>query len=261
MSKLSSVSVLVISLLLFATAASADNVSVYGGFTSLNGVILGSGGPSIINGQQYCPDAGCGELVGMAHITFASPQSSLAFQVGVTPNNVTPNLVEFTPASPQAVSGPGVEFLLGTFTIANGIWTGDADFGFQLTTASGDPALDGHTFTGFMHMALTTNDFVINTPEQNADIYDLRDANGLILNLPSIRIYELDDSPTGSNIGSVSLYGSIGSLDLTKLADPTGASFLSDSHGPLSSVPEPGSVTMLASGLSGLVMRFGKRRR
>jgi hypothetical protein len=120
-----------------------------------------------------------------------------------------------------------VPFLLGTFTIANGVWSGDADFGFSLTTSSTTPgsSLDNQTFTGFLHMVLTPNP-TSNTPQQNADTYTLLNATGDTLNLNQMQVYELADSPTGSNMGTADLYGQIGSLDLTALSNPEGGLFL-----------------------------------
>jgi hypothetical protein len=156
---------------------------------------------------------------------FSTPQSSLEFFV----TGATPNLVQFTPAAPQPVSGKGVPFLLGTFTIANGVWSGDADFGFKLTTSSTTPGspLDGQTFTGFLHMALTPNSN-LNTPEQNADIYTLLNATANTLNLPMMQVYELADSPLPppGNVGTADLFGAINSLDLVTLSNPQGGLFL-----------------------------------
>lgn len=245
---------------LLSPVASASDVSVYGGFTTFTGVVSGNAISSIINGTRYCPDSGCATLYDVAHVKFPTPQAGLDFyDADSTGFHTTENVVEFTPAAPQAVSGPGVDFLLGTFTFANGIWDGDADIGLTLTTSSTDSSLDGHTFTGFVHMTLTPNDFDNQTPEQNADYFSLEDSSGNLLNLPSMRVYELADSPTGSNTGSVALYGHIGSLDLTSLQNPTGGLFLNDSHDPLSA-PEPGSMALIAVGLGTMAMRRARRK-
>src|SRR5581483_882919 len=149
--------------------ASASDVSVYGGFTSFSGVIGGDAIPSFFNGQQHCPDVGCGTIADFAHFTFSTPQSSVDFYNAAYAGGPsdTHNLVAFMPAAPQSVSGPGADFLLGTFVFANGIWTGDADIGLTLTTSSADTSLDGHTFTGLVHMTLTSPNLPTNTPEQN----------------------------------------------------------------------------------------------
>jgi hypothetical protein len=74
-------------------------------------------------------------------------------------------------------------------------------------------------------MVLTPNS-TSNTPQQNADTYTLLNATGDTLNLNHMQVYELADSPTGSNMGTADLYGQIGSLDLTALSNPEGGLFL-----------------------------------
>jgi hypothetical protein len=135
---------------LTAPARADLTVSVTGGFTSFQGVVLGpaAGTQSFINGAAVCPDTGgCGTPVGVANVAFPTPQQTVDFYnlqyIGGPPN--TPNELQFTPAAPQTVhvAGPVTQYLLGTMTFENGIWSGDADFGFQLTTHSNDSPLDG----------------------------------------------------------------------------------------------------------------------
>ena len=114
MRKISTVGVLAMGMLLFAMGAAADDVQILGGFTSFTGVIGGNNAPSYINGQQYCPDAGCQVLTDVAHISLGIPQSAVSFQIGTAADGITPNLVRFTAAAPQSVAGPGIQFLLGT---------------------------------------------------------------------------------------------------------------------------------------------------
>jgi hypothetical protein len=130
--------------LALSAASAQESVSVSGGFTSFSGVILGNN-TAYINGAPYCPDAGCNVAFGPATVTFLTPQLSLDFFNKQGSFEDIHNLVQFTPAPAQSVSGKGVPFLLGTFTIANGVWSGDADFGFSLTTSSTTPnsPLDG----------------------------------------------------------------------------------------------------------------------
>jgi hypothetical protein len=222
--------------LALSAASAQESVSVSGGFTSFEGQILGNN-TAYINGAPYCPDAGCNVAFGLATFgvvnfppgPFSTPQLSLDFFNKQGSFEDIHNLVQFIPAPAQPVSGTGVPFLLGRFTIANGVWSGDADFGFSLTTSSTTPGspLDNQTFTGFLHMALTPNS-TSNTPQQNADIYTLLNATANTLNLQMMQVYELADSPDpiNKNMGTADLYGQIGSLDLTALSNPQGGLFL-----------------------------------
>jgi hypothetical protein len=254
-------------------------VSVTGGFTSFQGVVLGpaAGTQSFINGTSVCPDTGCGTSAGTANLTFQppTPKNTVDFYnlqyIGGPPN--TPNELQFTPAAPQQVhvAGPVTQYLLGTVTFENGIWSGDADFGFQLTTHSNDAALDGQTNDVIIRMRLTPNNFVNQTPDQNADFLELINPttgqpidNWLTGNpLQTLRVDEIQDSPTGSNIGSANLYGVIDDLFFTDFANPTGAAFLSSSHtlspDSTSAVPEPSAVVLLCGALVGMAICVRRR--
>jgi hypothetical protein len=107
----------IIVFLLIATAAYASPVTVTGGFTSFSGVVFGNTLPSFLNGQQICPTVGgCATTEGLGNSTFGTPQQSVTFQ-GFSPvGPEVANSVQFVPATAQDVSGPGIEFLLGTFT-------------------------------------------------------------------------------------------------------------------------------------------------
>lgn len=246
-----------ISAVLVCGTATALPVTITGGFTSFDGVVLGSGNDnfplSTINGQPLCATAGCATTAN-AHVEFASAQTSLLFQNsndGISTNE--PNLVQFTPAAPQEVLGvgPGNPFLLGTLTYANGIWSGDATFGFSLTTQSADPLLDGQILTDLLTLVITPNDFVAQTPEQNADFVYFSGAPAI----GSLRAYELADSPTGTNTVTASIFGFINSLHLFSLADARGGGFLDPGidiaptpPNPVP-VPEPSPFALLSVGL------------
>jgi PEP-CTERM motif-containing protein len=238
--------------ILVAGNAAAIPVTVTGGFTSFDGVVGGTdnGITQTLNGTQLCATAGC-NATGAASVTFA-PTESVEF---VNTSGVT-NIISFTPTAAQDVPTivPTNTFLLGSVFFQNGIWTGDASFGFTLTTQSADPLLDNHTFTDILKYTLTPNDFVNHTPQQNADFISFT-GNPL---LGSGRAYELNDTPDPVHLNTVKfdVFGRITSLhlDLTSFANPVGG-FLDPSVGlqPTSVVPEPSTLLLLGSALVGLV--------
>ncbi|MEW6684216.1 MAG: choice-of-anchor K domain-containing protein [Nitrospirota bacterium] len=251
-----------------AQAANAVPVSVIGGFTSFSGVV-GAGGSFVttINGSVVCPESGCDTTFGDDSFPFTSippftsPISTVEFGnstlsgfSGTTPvyTPQTPNLLSFAPAAPQDVIA-GQEFLLGTFTYANGIWFTDPTFGFSLTTVSSDPALNGQVFSDSLRLTITPNDFVNQTPDQNADFISFLGRP----DLGSARAYELADSPTGSNLMTFDFYGRIGSLIPTRFDNAAGGGFLDPGVAieptPRASVPEPGTFTLMLSGLVGVL--------
>ena len=145
-------------------------------------------------------------------------------------------------------------------TFTNGIWSGEADFGFSIIANDTTTGVL-HTFTGFVHLGLTPNSNTA-TPDQNADFVYLTNASGTALidpltnaTLPSLRAYELADSPNGSNTVTADLYGVFGSLDPTRFANATGGEFLDKSltttpgGPPTNQVPEPATVVLLLTGL------------
>jgi hypothetical protein len=249
--------------------ARADFVSVTGGFTFFQGNVIGNAAPSFINGTQICPDAGCSTLFGSGQVVFPSPVETIDFYTTPFPGGPanTLNEVKFTPAAPQNVPGAHSEFKLGTITFENGIWSDNADFGFHLTSVSTAPDLNGHVFTADLHLTLTPN--VSADPNVNADFIDFYDTGtGLPIRdpmnipLPSLRVFELAD---GINIGSVDVYGEIGSLFLTRFANPTGGLFLDASHdlapsgSPSGTVPEPSTILLLGTALA-VVIRHVRPR-
>jgi hypothetical protein len=257
-----------------AFPAHASLVSVTGGFTSFSGPVESASNPSLslnvqtlVNSIEVTAQSAIsgfedeftapGQGIGLGSITFASPQSSVEFWISV--NGVDEglrNLISFTPGPAVDVT-VGAEFLLGTFTITNGTFLGGRGnhaLGFTLTTVSTDPALDGHTFTDSLSFVITlyANN---NTPEQNADYFFFSGNPGL----GTMRAYELFDSPTGSNTGTIELYGKIGSLIPTRLDNAKGGVFFNSSTGPIPSnqVPLPGTLLLVAASLAAL--RFARR--
>lgn len=246
--------------ILVAGNAAASPVTVTGGFTSFDGLVGGtdSGITQTINGQPLCATGGC-NLTANASVVFA-PIGTVGFQnqsAGV-PNPT--NIISFTPATPQDVLGTGAAntFLLGSLFYQNGIWTGDASFGFTLTTQSTDPLLNNQTFTDILNYTLTPNDFVNNTPAQNADFISFS-GNPV---LGSGRAYELNDAPPGfDNTIRFDVVGHIDTLHLDFFANPVGG-FLDPGVGlqptPPANLPEPSTLLLLGSGLAGL---FAWRRK
>lgn len=242
-----------------APAADAAPVSVTGRFSSFSGPVAyppgtpetAGFGPSFLNGFQVVPDTASSRAgVGLVSFDFAPGTSAVDFYN----TGETHNLLEFIPATVQNVV-LGQEFLIGTFRLRNGSWfgglgEGDSLFAFSVTTASDDLTLDGHTFSDVVRYRITQ--FAVgNTPAQNAD-YFYFDGRP---DLGTMSVYERSDSPTGSNLGTIDLYGRIGSLIPTRLANADGGAFIS-------AVPEPESYATMLAGL-GLLGWFahGRKRR
>jgi hypothetical protein len=276
--------------LLFSTAH-ADSIRVSGGIFNFTGVVTdqtyvlvnpssgpaggcGTGGQCptdpLANWTQLCPDAGCA----------ASPGIATNFPLD-DPNDQTGTVVDFAalfnypgnqliwdPAGLETADVNG-EFKLGTLTFTNGLWTGDADFGLNIDVHDSTNDKD-YDFSGYVHMGLTPNSS-LNTPAENADYIYLTDASHNPLEDPltldpigSFRVYELTDSPTGTNSGTVDLYGTVDGLDPTRFENPTGAGFLNpsvtNSLAPVA-VPEPASAASFGAGLLFLAIACALRRR
>jgi len=164
----------------------------------------------------------------------------------------TRNLLAFTPAPAQVVSS-GDNLFLGTFTLENGSWfgglgEGDAMFSFQAWTASNDPALNGHVFTDVIRYYITQG-AAGNTPQDNADVFSFVGRS----DLGGMSVYEAFDSPTGSNRGSIDLYGRIGSLIPTRFDNAQGGAFIA-------AVPEPTAASLWLLGGAGWWLARRARR-
>lgn len=239
-----------------AGSATAEVVTVEGSFGSFSGPVAyppespnwTGFGPSLVNDIQINPNAPSSRPgVGIGSLTLAPGTTSVEFY-NVGENH---NLLMFTPA-PAQNAAQGQEILIGTFTLRNGSWfgglgEGDGLFSFTAITSSADPTLSGHTFSDSIRYRITQS-AAGNTPEQNADYFwfDGRP------DLGSMSVYEQFDSPIGSNIGSINLYGRIGSLIPTRLGDAQGGVFVG------AVVPEPSTYALVVG--VGLVV-FALRRR
>ena len=269
------------------TSACADTLRINGGFTTYTGNVsggnaavfyqvdtVGCAGPNCPTntGTQLCPDAGCSTSFGPAtNVPLGNPREGNNSGTDIffwAPGN-TGNELSFHPANQETNVDPTGEFKLGSLTFQNGSWVDSADFGLSIFVT--DFTTSKHyEFDGFLHMALTLN---TGTPEQNADYLYLTDANHDALVDPlthsiigSVRAYELFDSPTGSNTVTVDLFGTTGSLDPTRFANPTDGGFLdssitpalADPHG---AVPEPSSLVLMFAGAVAIFIKARARRR
>jgi hypothetical protein len=268
---------------LFAGSTRADDIDirVTGSFTSFTGSILGGGQTffefcpadacgviGLPPGWPFptCPDAGCGTFLGIAHVPFGgNPKQDTANHLSFRVDSQAKNELIFKAArDPNSFIlhdvNPGNPFELGTLTFTNGLWTADANFGFSIVAYDLSHSTS-HRFDGLIQMALTPN---TGTPQQNADFIYITDPAGnpvvsplTLKALPSIRAYELADSPNGSNSVTVDLFGKFGSLDLTSIENATGGGFIdvsltSEPGGPPSQVPEPATFALLGCGVLAL---------
>lgn len=241
-----------------ALPASAALVTLHGSFLSFEGAVAyppGSAGhtefgPSYINNVQVNPTTPTARPgVGLGSLTLGPGTTTVVFHNA----EETRNLLAFTPAPQQSVSS-GDNLFIGTFILENGSWfgglgEGDAMFSFQAWTVSDDPALNGHVFTDVIRYHVTQ--FAVgNTPQDNADVFSFVGRS----DLGGMSVYEMSDSPTGSNRGSIDLYGRIGSLIPTRFDNAQGGAFIA-------AVPEPSSclATALLLGVFGGAMRLRHR--
>jgi hypothetical protein len=249
-------------------ATQAAPVTVTGTFTSFSSWMFDpSVRQSLVNGSALTSS---GTVVGnngaidyyeSNTLHFAVPTTSLDFsygQAGFDPPFPLVNGFGFAGGGADVVAGQN--FALGTFSFTNGQWYPQADVGFLLTTQSADPALNGHTFSGLLHLVSTSPDDGI--PADEADYFYITDVNGLpIAGANSARVYEefIQPSDNPGNTGSFALMGHIDSLIPTDFVSLGGGGFTNASLQPVLAVPEPDVYAMLLAGLAAL--HFVARRR
>lgn len=198
--------------------------------------------------------------VGYGATTFPAPSQSVQFSV-LPSSPGSDNVISFTPGPSADITGAGQRMLLGTFTYTNGdYWAsaipkgvagyyGDLLIGFQLTTHSDDPTLNGHIYTDVIQFVITRG--LSGTPEQNADYFYA----GSHPEFGSVRVFERQE---GLNSGSIDYTGFISSLI------PDGFSmFLYPSTDPipdLAPIPEPSTLLLFATSAAGLGLTWRRRR-
>ncbi len=250
------------------TATQASPVTVTGRFTSFSTWMFDpSVRQSLVNGSALTSSGTVVGSNGAIHyyesntLNFAVPTTSLDFsygQAGFDPPFPLVNGFGFAGGGADVVAGQN--FALGTFSFTNGQWYPQADVGFLLTTQSADPALNGHTFSGLLHLVSTSPDDGI--PADEADYFYITDVNGLpIAGANSARVYEefIQPSDNPGNTGSFALMGHIDSLVPTDFVSLGGGGFTNASLQPVLAVPEPDVYAMLLAGLA--AVHFLARRR
>lgn len=263
-----------------------------GGFTSFSGNVGGNSDPNYVRAvglnegivcgtscsdplfgfAPVCPDAGCAAANGPASadslLAAGFPTNYLTFESFGCPPGAspvcanTPNELDFVPATNSILSQ--TDMLLGSLTFTNGVWTGDADFGFTVTATDILRPHNAYTFTGSIHMQLNTAPAGLTNPGQiaaeNADCISLTDTSGQALNGfddRSFCVYELNNALGLSNTATVNLYGRIGSLDPTRFGDLTGGGFVV----PVQATPEPQALPLIGLGIVAAVFIARRRSR
>jgi hypothetical protein len=232
--------------------------------------------------EEVCPDTGCS--------TFSGPATNVSLTFGGHPTNTqtfeafgcnpsipvcanAPNELDFAPSNLSILS-TGVlgypEMLLGTLTFTNGVWTGDADFGITITATDIFAPHNAYTFDGLVHMTLRLADPSATDPalitHEAADCISVTTPTGQPVTNPqthigigSVCVPELNNPLGLSNTTTVNLFGTIGSLDLTRFSDPSDGGFLLPPAGG-NAVPEPASLALLVSSMLGAASVVRRRR-
>ncbi|WP_239490587.1 hypothetical protein [Luteitalea sp. TBR-22] len=182
------------------------------------------------------------------------------------------NRVNFTPAATQVVTGPGQEFLLGTFTFVNGGWFGvlpytdsngnpqtyiypESAFSFRVTGLLSDSATP-HTFAGTLRLNVTGPDWPNPTPAEDADYFYFAERP----DLGYVGALESYNPPGGPYAGHIELYGRLGSLIPTRFANADGVVLASELPTGPTPVPEPHALALLGAALCVLGARARSSR-
>jgi hypothetical protein len=150
--------------------------------------------------------------------------------------------------------GAGDSFLFGTLHFENGQWSGSvAELAFNLSFTTNDPLINSlYDFEYSSNLIVQgTPNLATNTPLQNADFVYIYGEDSL----GSLRTYELFDSPDGTNVASMQIWGHLGSVHLDSYENVRGGGFL-DYGVALEPnprpVPEPSTLGLALCGLAGL---------
>ncbi len=182
-------------------------------------------------------------------LALAAGTTSVEFknrQVGFVDFN-TPSLIAFTGTTQPNPVSTNDQFLLGTLSLTNGIFFFQAGADITVSTASDDIAFDGKFFNDTLQYIVTPNNGISHADDADYAFFVGRP------DLGQVRVYEAASGL--GNTGSIELWGRVGSLIPTAFRNATGGVFVN----PLTAVPEPGIVSLLAVGF--LSVAAGRRRR
>jgi hypothetical protein len=257
---------------LTATPAHAFKITPVGEFTNFytDNVYDTTGDFKVVNrvnGQQVCawgPAVGSSttydcSLDGPTGIELAPGTTRVEWQV--QPLFFPPwdrNVVKFTAGPTQVVAGtgPANRFLFGTLEFENGAWSSTyTELSYFLNFLVDGVRVSEFEYSGTLVVQGTVNS-PNKLPAENADFVYLRSEP----QLGTLRAFELFDSPSGSNVVSVEIWGYLNSVHFDSFENVRGAGFVDPglSLEP-TPVPEPATLALLGAGLAGL--GFTRRRR
>lgn len=253
-----------------AVAAQAATVTVNGEFLSF---ISDMGIGAYVNGMPLTSSGAPGsqpgyQLSNPVYFTSGTTSVSFRYDPAIQPSALVNS---FQYAGNTENVNVGDTFRFGTFTFTNGQWFPRVDIAYRLTSASADPALNGHVFEGTLRLiSVSAGSLIFPQPgddQATRDAIQLLNAQNeadyfYILERPdlgSVRVYDKYRQPPGDPgfAESFALYGRIGSLVPTGWVALGGAGFTDPSVEPqLSppSVPEPGTFGLFGIALLGLAI-------